>query len=65
MNELNLKPDHDGGHGDKQLAVPALADAAGAAARRSGAGLASPRRRFRSTRLASASDDGLRPFRIY
>jgi hypothetical protein len=66
MNELKLKPDHDAGHGgDKQLAVPALAEAAHAAARRSGAGSASPRRRFRSTRLAGASDDGLRPFRIF
>ncbi len=66
MNELNLKPDHDAGHGgDKQLAVPALAGAATlSAARRSGVGLRSPRRRFRATRLAPA-DDGLRPFRIY
>ncbi len=67
MNELDLKPDHEAGHGgDKQLAVPALAEPATlAAARRSGVGLRSPRRRFRATRLAPATDDGLRPFRIY
>ncbi|HXN10674.1 MAG TPA: hypothetical protein VN859_05480 [Steroidobacteraceae bacterium] len=67
MNELNLKPDHDAGHGgDKQIAIPALADAATlVAARRSGVGTRSPRRRFRATRLALATDDGLRPFRIY
>jgi len=67
MSELNLKPNHDDGHGgDKQTAVPALAEAATlVAARRNGVGLRSPRRRFRATRLAHATDDGLRPFRIY
>lgn len=67
MSELNLKPDHDAGHGgDKQIIVPALADAATlVAARRGGAGTRSPRRRFRATRLGLATDDGLRPFRIY
>jgi len=67
MSELNLKPDHDAGHGgDRQIAVPALADASTLfAARRDGAGARSLRRRFRATRLALATDDGLRPFRIY
>jgi hypothetical protein len=67
MNELNLKPEHDAGHGgDKQIATPALADAGTLlASRRGGMGTRSPRRRFRATRLALATDDGLRPFRIY
>jgi len=67
MNALHLKPDHDAGHGgDKQTAIPALAEAATlGAARRSGMGTGSPRRRFRATRLALVTDDGLRPFRIF
>jgi hypothetical protein len=60
MNELKLKPEHDAGQGgDKQTAVPALAETATVVAARR------PRRRFRATRPAFATDDGLRPFRIY
>jgi hypothetical protein len=46
--------------------VPALAEAGTAsAARRGGAGARGLRRRFRATRPAFATDDGLRPFRVY
>jgi hypothetical protein len=67
MDELNLKPDHEPeGGGDKHTAVPALAEAGTAsAARRGGAGARGLRRRFRATRPAFATDDGLRPFRVY
>jgi len=67
MTELTFKPESEAGRiGDKQIAVPALTETvAVAAATSKGHSVRSARRRFSATRLATQSDDGFRPFRIY
>jgi hypothetical protein len=67
MDDPNLKPEHDlGAAGDQLATVPALTTVGAAiAARRGGASTGRLRRRFRATRPLFATDNGLRPFRIY